>query len=332
MANPFYTASGIPITGSPGASAGPRGEFALIQAAFDKMPSVFTANAAVIVNAGGTGLTLTVGGLALAGNLTTTGAFNTTLAQGASVTLTLPLVSGTLATLAGAETFSNKVAIGVGGVAAANKPIDLILTVNAAQSVRIVNSNVGAAAAAVFELGNGTAVGGLRMTGSGWTPTAMEPINCVSIVNNNVGGISIFTQVAAAPVRFGINTVEYARATALGIQVGPAPGRALLQGNYNDALGAAGTLDIDTGAGGASWAGTISVCHANAANASNRTQGTYAIEGRGTNFSTATILNTVNGTGAAFTISVPSNGVIRLTNTSGATTFASMSFTGTQGA
>lgn len=108
MANPFYTASGIPVTGSPGASAGPRGEFALIQAGFDKMPAAFTANCAVIVNSGGTGLTLTVGGLALAGNLTTTGAFNTTFVQGASVTITLPVVSGTLATLAGTEELTGK--------------------------------------------------------------------------------------------------------------------------------------------------------------------------------------------------------------------------------
>lgn len=332
MVNPYYTPSGTPGQSSSGSSAAQRSEFALVGTAFDKLPTTLTPNCAVVVNAGGTGMTVTTGTLALAGNFATTGAFGVTLAAGAAVTLTLPLVNGTLATLLGTETFSNKVAIGIGGVAAANKPIDLILAVNAAQSIRIVNSNGGGAAASVFELGNGTAVGGLRMTGSGWTPSAMEPINCVSIVNNNIGGISIFSQVASSPIRLGINTVEVARASSIGLMVGPAPGRALLQGNYNDALGAGGTLDIDTGVGAASWSGTISVCHANAANASNRTQGVYAIEGRGTTFSTFTVLNTASGTGAAFTITVSSNGVIRLTNTSGAVTFASMSFTGTQGA
>ena len=37
--------------------------------------------------------------LALGGNFATTGAFNTTFVQGASVTITLPVVNGTLATL-----------------------------------------------------------------------------------------------------------------------------------------------------------------------------------------------------------------------------------------
>lgn len=85
-----------------------RAEFALIAAGFDKLPSSLTANKAVIVNSGGTAMTLTTGGLALAGDLSTTGAFNTIFAQQASVTLTLPAVTATLATLAGTETLTNK--------------------------------------------------------------------------------------------------------------------------------------------------------------------------------------------------------------------------------
>ena len=56
---------------------------------------------------GGTGISNT-GTITLGGNLVTTGAFNTTFAQAATVTLTLPAVTGTLATLAGTETFTNK--------------------------------------------------------------------------------------------------------------------------------------------------------------------------------------------------------------------------------
>lgn len=109
MTNPYYSPSGNPATGSQGLSSLMRSEFATISAAFDLLP-VFTANGGkvVVVNPGGTALTVTVGTLALAGNLSTTGAFNTIFAQGASVTLTLPVVNGTLATLAGTETLSNK--------------------------------------------------------------------------------------------------------------------------------------------------------------------------------------------------------------------------------
>lgn len=108
MANAFYNSTGNPGTRSPGLSATIRAEFAAIAAGFDKLPSTFIANRPVVVNAGGTALTLAGGGLILAGDLTTSGAFNTTLVQQATVTLTLPAVNGTLATLAGTETLTNK--------------------------------------------------------------------------------------------------------------------------------------------------------------------------------------------------------------------------------
>lgn len=109
MANELYTPSGVPATGAAGASSPMRAQFTAIEAAFDKFPAPSTSNGrAVVVNTGGTGYTVTTGTLALAGNFATTGAFNTTLIQGASVSLTLPVVSGTLATLAGTETLSNK--------------------------------------------------------------------------------------------------------------------------------------------------------------------------------------------------------------------------------
>lgn len=113
MANPFYNTSGTPATSSAGSSAPIRNEYALIAAGFDKMPAL-TANTVVIVNSGGTALTNTVGSLTLGGNLsiagnfTISGAFNTTLVAGASISITLPIVAGTLATLANAEVLTNK--------------------------------------------------------------------------------------------------------------------------------------------------------------------------------------------------------------------------------
>lgn len=53
--------------------------------------------------------TLSLGGnLSLSGAFSTTGAFGTTLAQTATTTLTLPAINGTLATLAGTEVFTTK--------------------------------------------------------------------------------------------------------------------------------------------------------------------------------------------------------------------------------
>lgn len=98
MSNAYYDPSGNPATGAEGLSALIRAEFVAISAAFDLLP-VFGGNAgkAVVINPGGTAMTITTGTLALAGNFATTGAFNTTLAQTASTTLTLPGSSGTLA-------------------------------------------------------------------------------------------------------------------------------------------------------------------------------------------------------------------------------------------
>ena len=109
MSNSYYNHGSYPTTGAPGTSASMRSELSSISAGFDLLPVISgNGNKAVIVNSGATSLSVTTGGLALAGDFTTTGAYNTTLIQGATTSLTLPLVSGTLATLAGTEEFTNK--------------------------------------------------------------------------------------------------------------------------------------------------------------------------------------------------------------------------------
>lgn len=116
--NEYYVHNGYPVQGSAGASASLRGELDSVMAGFDKLPAL-TGNGskAVVINPGGTGLTVTTGTLALAGNLATTGAFNTTLAQQASTTITLPTTDSTMArtdagqTFTGTQVFLNAVAI-----------------------------------------------------------------------------------------------------------------------------------------------------------------------------------------------------------------------------
>lgn len=115
FANDFYNHGGFPATGSPATSAAMRAELDAIDAGFDKLPTI-TGNAskALVINGGATAITVTTGTMSLAGNFSitgafaTTGAFGTTFVQGATTSLTLPVVNGTLATLAGTETLTNK--------------------------------------------------------------------------------------------------------------------------------------------------------------------------------------------------------------------------------
>lgn len=82
MATPYYTASGKPAQSASGSSEDIRDEFALIEAGFAKMPTLSgNGGKMVIVNAGATALAVSALGIP---------------------------ASGTLATLAGTETFTNK--------------------------------------------------------------------------------------------------------------------------------------------------------------------------------------------------------------------------------
>lgn len=111
--NPFYNPTGYPVTGSAGTSAPARSEFSSIAAGFDKMPAL-TANTAVVVNASGTALTNTVGGLALGGDFSTsgglsfTGAYSTVFVQQANVTITLPAANTALIGATTADVLTRK--------------------------------------------------------------------------------------------------------------------------------------------------------------------------------------------------------------------------------
>lgn len=106
MTNEFYNKSGWPTTGSPGASASARAELTLIAAGFDKMPAL-TGNTGKAVVIGSGNLSVTTGTLTLAGNFATSGTSAITLTSTGATNVTLP-TTGTLATLAGSETLTNK--------------------------------------------------------------------------------------------------------------------------------------------------------------------------------------------------------------------------------
>jgi hypothetical protein len=104
----YYDSSGTPAHGAQGSSQNMRAEFNAVEAGFDKLPSLSgNGNKAVIINTGGSAMTLTTGTLALAGNLATAGASALTLTTTAPTNVTLP-TTGTLATRAGTETLTGK--------------------------------------------------------------------------------------------------------------------------------------------------------------------------------------------------------------------------------
>lgn len=90
-----------------------------------------------------------------------------------------------------------------------------------------------------------------------------------------------------------------------------------------------GTLDLNVNAGSGGWPGILIVAQGTHGNFSVWTGTTFAIAGRIAQFAQAT-LSTVNGVsgGSSFTLSCPSDGTVRLTNTSGATVDVDMFFIG----
>ncbi len=82
---------------------------------------------------GGTGVNNGARTITLAGNLVTTGSFSTTFAAGANTTLTLPTVDGTLSTLAGSETLTNKTISGLSNTLTNISTGTLTGTIQAAQ-------------------------------------------------------------------------------------------------------------------------------------------------------------------------------------------------------
>jgi hypothetical protein len=92
-----------------------------------------------------------------------------------------------------------------------------------------------------------------------------------------------------------------------------------------------GTLDITVGTSNVCyWSGFLFVNNINGANGNTRTQKTYSVFGNNQGATaTFTEIASANGTGSSsFTVTYVDNGIIRFTNTSGATCNVAIGFFG----
>jgi cytoskeletal protein CcmA (bactofilin family) len=110
-------------------------------------------------------------------------------------------------------------------------------------------------------------------------------------------------------------------------------GRGMCYAAENNSVAASGTVDLTVHTGGGSFNGFLTVSNVLVLNASIRTQATYSIFGRGTDSFSAQLIATADGSsgGVSFTVTNPSTGVIRITNTSANTTSINAAFFGSLG-
>lgn len=216
------------------------------------------------------------------------------------------------------------------GMAPANI-LDITQSQNATSNISIVNSNAGASASCRYIASNGTSTGTFEQMGTGYTPVDIHRANGTLLNASGAGGLTL--NAASLGVFIAVGSIQVASFSSLGLTVsgkvfvGSGP-NGVLASTTNANLAAAGTLDLDLVTGGASFAGIVEVSSIRVADANFNTGTVFAVEGRAATLNQATLITGTGAGASTFSLTMPSNGVLRVTNTSGNAAIVTTTFSG----